>query len=122
MPVIGSGDGDDVHILPLKHLAEVAIHGWPVSEFLLGAVGVLLEDVGVHIDHMRDARRLSVGAQRREMRIGAAIETDDGKVETIVGAENLPITFRAGGNRQSSRSEGKCVKKIASCNHFSPTV
>ena len=117
MPVFGRGDGDDVHIPLLKNIAEVADHGRTVAEFLLGAVGVLLEDVGVHIDHMRDSRRLPVGAQRGEMRIGAAIEADDGKVETIVGTENLPITFRAGGNRQSSRSEDKCVNKIASSDH-----
>ena len=44
------------------------------------------QDVGVHVADMRDARGLFIGLQRGEMRVGAAVEADDGEVEPIVGA------------------------------------
>src|ERR1700685_3819746 len=52
------------------------------------------------------------------MRVGAPIETDDSKVETIVGAENLTIALGGGSDSQSSRAYREGVEEFTSCNQF----
>ena len=91
--MVGSGDGDGVHILLLENLAKVFFRRGRLAHLLLRTVGELLENVAVHIADMGDAGGVLVRLERREMSVATAIQTDDGKVQAIVGTQDLAIAF-----------------------------
>src|ERR1035437_9762733 len=66
---------------------------------------------------MRDSRGTLVCLERREVSVGAAVKTDDGKVESIILSKNLAIALCRGPHGQSRRAHGKCIEKLASRNH-----
>ena len=94
MPVVGGGDADGVHILLLKNLAKILLRRGSRSRRLLRTGGEFFEEIAVYVAHVRDTGALLVRLQRRQVRIAATVEPDDGKIETIVGAENLTIALR----------------------------
>ena len=51
------------------------------------------------------------------MRVAAAVESDDGKVEPVVGAHDLRIALCCAADGQARRSDGHRVQKFATCNH-----
>ena len=53
--MVGRCDGDGVDIFLLENSAKVFVRLSCLAHFLLHAVGELLENVAVHITHMRDA-------------------------------------------------------------------
>jgi hypothetical protein len=54
------------------------------------------------------------------MSIGASVQTDHRKVETIVGAKDLSIALCRSSGSQSSRADGNCIEKFTSrYHHFS---
>ena len=103
MPVVGSGDGDGVHILLLENRAEVLVRHRRLAHLLLHAVSELLEYVAVHIADMRDAGGAPVRLERRQMSVGAPVKTDHSKVQAIVGAENLAIALCRAPHSQARR-------------------
>src|SRR5579863_64820 len=54
------------------------------------------------------------------MGIAAPIKTNYGKVETIIGAEDLGITLCRSSHGQPSRAHRQCIEKLTSCNHDLP--
>ena len=60
---------------------------------------------------------LPVRLERREMSVGAAIQTDHGKVEAVIRAKDLAIALCRSSHGQSRRAHGKCIEKLTSCNH-----
>src|SRR6202021_3149391 len=93
MPVIWSGNGDGVHILLLENRAKIFLRLSSVTHLLLHAVSKLLENVAVHVAHMRNSRSTLVGLEGRQMSVGAAIQTNNGKVQPVIGAKNLGIAL-----------------------------
>ena len=118
MPVVGSGNRDGVHILLLENRAKVFFRRRRLAHLLLHAVGELLEYVAVHIADMRDAGSAPVRLERREMSVGAPVQADHGKVQAIVGTEDLAIAFCRRSHRQTSRPNRKCIEKLTSSNHL----
>src|ERR1700728_1206733 len=66
---------------------------------------------------MRDSRGTFICLERREVSVGTAIKTDDGKVESIVGPKNLAIALCRSSHGQSRRAQSKGIEKLASRNH-----
>src|SRR5271156_6070523 len=93
MPVVGSGDRDSVHILLLKDVAKVLVGRGRLTHLFLCAVSKLLEDVAVYIADIRNSCSILIGLERRKMSVGAPIQPNNGKIETIIGAENLTIAL-----------------------------
>src|SRR5208282_6862232 len=89
------------------------------THFLLGTVGKLLEDIGVHVTDMRDAGSAAVRLERRKVSVGAAIQTNHGQVEPVIRTENLTIALRRRSHCQPRRSYGQRIEKLASRNHHS---
>ena len=52
------------------------------------------------------------------MSVGTPVQTDNGKVEAIVGAEDLAIAFCRSSHRQARRSNCKRIEKLTSSNHI----
>src|SRR5277367_4169445 len=77
VPVVGSGDGDGVHVLRLQDVSEVLFCRGSVAQRGLGLVGELLQDGAVYIADMRDAGGSLVGLERVEVSVGAGVEADD---------------------------------------------
>ena len=118
MPVVGSGDGDGVHILQLENSHGSLFRRPAPRPSPAARVGELLEYVAVHIADMRDAGGAPVGLERREMSVGAAVQTDDSKVQAIVGTEYLAIAFSRASDRQTRRSNRKGIEKLTSSYHI----
>src|ERR1700733_3423668 len=93
MPMFGSGNCDRVHICLFENPAKVFVSCGSLAHLLLRAVGELLENSTVDIADMRDAGGVPIRLERREMCVGAAIETDNGKVEAVIRAKYLAITL-----------------------------
>ena len=54
------------------------------------------------------------------MSVGAAVQTNHGKVEAVIRAKDLSIALCRRSHRKSRRAHGKCIEKLTSCNgHFS---
>jgi hypothetical protein len=118
VPVVGRGDGDGVDLLQLENLAKVLVRCRSVSQCLLGAVGKLVQDGAIHIANMGYPSRILIPLQSGEVRIGARVEADDGKVEAIVGAHDLAVAFGGRTNCQTCGSNSKRVEKLTSSNQF----
>jgi len=118
--VVGSCDGDRVHILLFQNFAEVLLRHRRFAHFLRRTVREFLKNIAVHVAHIRDARRAFVGLQRRKMRVTAPIQADHRKVQPIVGPEDLRITLGRGSHRQAGRANNERIEKSASCNHHFP--
>jgi len=56
--------------------------------------------------------------ERGQMRVGAAVEADDGEVEAFVRAHDLAVTASRGRDGQAGRSGGKCVEEFSTRNHL----
>ena len=93
MPVIGRGDRDGVNILALENLAKILLRSRVIAHCLAGLGSELGQDVAFDIADTGDVGRILVGLERREMRIGAAVQPDDGEVEAFVGAEDLAVAL-----------------------------
>ena len=61
-----------------------------------------------------------VRLQRGEVRITAAVQSDYGKVQALVGAENLAIAFGVGADCQPRRPHSKYIEKLTTIDHSSP--
>ena len=118
MPVVGSGDGDGIYILLLENFAEIFFRRRRLAHLLLHAVCELLEDIAVHIADMRDAGGAPVGLERREMSVGTPVQADHGKVQAIVGAQNLAIALGRASHGQARRSNRKRIEKLTSSYHI----
>ena len=118
VPMVGSGDGDGVYILLLENSAEILFRHRRLAHLLLHAVGELLEYVAVHIADMRDAGGAPVRLERREMSVGAPVQADDGKVQAIVGTEDLAIALGRRSHGQARRPNRKRIEKLTSSNHI----
>jgi hypothetical protein len=114
VPVIGRGDGDGVDIFLFKNFAEVFFGCGRLAHFLLHAVGEFVEDVAIDVAHVRDAGGAFVGFERGEVGVGAAVETDYGKVEAIVRADDTAVAFRGGTYGVSCGGGCKSVEKFTS--------
>ena len=108
---------DRVHILLLENLAKVFLRRRSFAHLLLRTVGELLENIAVHIADVRDAGGAPVRLERGEMSVGAAIQPNHGKVEAIIGTENLAIALCRGSHGQPRRAHRKCIEKLTSCSH-----
>ena len=64
------------------------------THLFLCAVSKLLEDVAVYIADVAN-RRFLVCLERGKMSVGTPVEPDNGKIQAIVGAENLAIALCA---------------------------
>ncbi len=117
MPVIGRGDGDSVNIFALEQLAEVAFGVRGVTEFLLRLGAEFFHEVALDVADVADVGGFAVGGEGGQMGIGAAVQTDDGKVEAVVGAEDLRITFRCGADGEPSGADRHGVQKFATSDH-----
>jgi hypothetical protein len=51
------------------------------------------------------------------MRVGAAIQTNHGKIEAVVRTENLAIALRRSSHGKPGGAHGKCIEKLTSCKH-----
>ena len=74
---------------------------------LIGLAGELVEDGGVDVADLGDAGVFGVGLERGEVRVGAAVEADDGEVDALVGAHDLGIGFGGGGDGECG-GRGRC--------------
>ena len=117
MPVVRGGDGDGVDVFALENFAEVAAGLWRIAEFLLSLGGKLRQDVAFNVAHVCHASGVAIGREGGEMRVAAAVESDDGEVEPVVRAHDLRIAFRRAADGEPSRSDRHRVQKIATCNH-----
>src|SRR5260370_41078870 len=118
MPMVGSGNRDGVHILVFKNPAKVFLRRRGLARLALHTVSELSENIAVHIADMRDAGSASVRLEPREMSIAAPIQSDHGKVEPIIGTEDLAIALCRSSRRQPCRAHCKCIEKLTSCNHL----
>src|SRR5271154_285299 len=118
MPMFGSGNCDRVHIFLFENPTKVCLARRSLAHLLLRAVGEFLENIAVHVADMRDAGGTPIRLERREMSISAAIKANNAKVEAVIRTEDLAITLRRTSHSQSRRSYGKCIEKLASCNHL----
>ena len=117
VPVVGRGDGDGVDLSGLESVAKIAFGSGRVAERLPSFRGEFGQDRGIDVADIRDASRLAVGPQRREMRVAAAVEADHGKVQAIVGAQNPGVAFGRGGKRRTRHARGQPANKVPSRNH-----
>ncbi len=118
VPVVGRGDGDGVDFFRFEGVAEIAFGLGRVAEHLLRLGGEFGEDAGIDVADIGDAGGLAVGVQRGEMRVAAAVEAVDGKVQPVVGAENLRIAFCRGCKRRACDTGGQAIHKCAPGNHL----
>src|ERR1700676_1856822 len=120
--MVWSGYGDGVHFLQLENFAKVFVACRSFAHFLLSSVREFPKNVAVHIADMGDAGGALVGFERGEVSVATAIETDDGKVETTIGNDDLGITFCGATHGQPCSAYCKCIEKFTSCNHFPLTA
>jgi hypothetical protein len=66
---------------------------------------------------MRDAGSAPVRFERREMSVGAAIEPNHGKIETVIRTDDLAIALCRVPHSQPRRAYRKRIEKFTSCNH-----
>ena len=52
------------------------------------------------------------------MSIGAAVQADHRKIEAIIGSHDLGVALGGRSNRETRRSYGHSVEKLASSYHF----
>ncbi len=118
MPVIGRGDRNGVNFFQFEHLAEVLIcFGAAAHHFFRGG-GKFGHDVGFHIADIGDIRCRLIGFQRRQMRVGAAVEANHGEVEALVGAHDLPVALCGVADSEAGCAHSKCVEKFPSRDHL----
>src|ERR1700733_4691066 len=92
--MFGSGNRDRVHISLFENPAEVFVSCGSLAHLLPRMVGELLENSAVHIADMRNTGGVPIRLEGREMGVGAAIKTDNGKVEPVIRTKDLAITLR----------------------------
>src|ERR1700683_3543430 len=71
---------------------------------------------------MRDTGGFFISLQRRQVRIAATVEANDGEVKATVGTENLTIALGVGPDSQPCSPYRKCIEKLTSMDHFSTLV
>ena len=67
---------------------------------------------------MGDAGGILVSLQTIQMCVAARADADHGKVETIVGAQDLPVALGGGLNSKTCCSHRQCIEKFTSINQF----
>ena len=92
--MFGSGNRDRVHISPFENAAKVFVGCGRLAHLLLRTVSELLENIALHIADMRNAGSVPIRLESREMRVAAAIKTNNGKVEAVIRTKDLAITLR----------------------------
>src|ERR1700680_931157 len=107
--MVGSGDGDGVHVFLLENLAEIFLDGRGFAGLALHSVGEFLKDIAVDVADMRDAGGGFVRLESREMRVAAAVETDYSKVQAVVGTDYAAVALGRGFQRKPRRSYCKCI-------------
>src|SRR6516162_7860631 len=117
MPVVRGGYGDSIDLLLVENPAEVLLGDRGLAHLLPGAVGKLAQDVAVDIADIRNAGRIFVRFQRRQVGVAAAIQAYDRKVDALVGADNLGITLRCSLYRQSRCANCQRIEELPSRNH-----
>ena len=116
MPMVGRGNRDGVDLFGLEDFAEVFLCRRYLSCFLLYCVGELVQDVAVHVAHMRDACGRPVRFQGREVCVAAPVQPNDGKIQAFVGTQDPGIASCGPGNK-SRRPYGKRIQEFASRHH-----
>jgi len=117
VPVVRAGDGDGIHLLRLEHATEIALGFGRVAKHLFRLGGEFRQDSGIDVAYVGHAGGFAVGVQRRQVCIATAVQTVDGKIETVVGAQNLRIALCCGCESRSRHSCGQAVDKITPGNH-----
>src|ERR1700691_3759549 len=115
--MFGSRNRDRVHVSLFENPAKVYVSRGSLAHLLLRTAGELLENIAVHTADMRDTGGVPIRLERREMGVGAAIKTDNGKVEAVIRTKDLAITICSTCNGYARRAGGKCIEKLTSCNH-----
>src|ERR1700722_1212568 len=112
--MVGSGNRDGVHILPLENRSEVFVRRRRLARLALHSVSELSENIVVHIADMRDASSALVRLERREMSVPTPIQPDHSKVGAIVGTEYLALALCRSPHGHSRRSHCKSIEKFTS--------
>ena len=84
VPMIGRSYGDRIDFFDCENVAEVFVSRRHCAAFLLHGGGELIHDVGLDITDMRDVGVLLICFQSGQVRVGTAVESDDGEVEPII--------------------------------------
>jgi hypothetical protein len=87
MPMIGSGDGDNIDVFIIEHFPEVLV-ACDESFLILKFAHASCEHVVVHIAERDDAHAL-LGHELADVRATAALEADDRDAKVGVGAFGL---------------------------------
>jgi hypothetical protein len=111
VPVVGRGDGDGVDVLRLKGFAEVALRLGGIAKRFFSIGGKASADFVVRVADVGDVRDLFVGLERGKVRVSATVEAVDGKVEPIVGAEDLSIAFSRSGECRAGHTCSNSINK-----------
>ena len=117
--MVGSGYGDGVDILLLKDGTKVFVRHRGFAHFLFCRVGEFLKRITVDVAHVRNTGSVLVGFERGKVSIAATVQTNDSKVQAVVGTENLTVTFRGSTHSKASRANGNCIEKLTSREHVS---
>ena len=89
----GVADGDDVDIFGLERLAEVLVGLRGLAHGGVGLAGELRQDRRIDIADVRDAGIRLVGRERGKVRVGAAVQADDGEVHSLISAQDRGVAF-----------------------------
>ena len=106
VPVVGRGDGDRVEGRVFERTAKIgeAIRGEFVARFFLQAGERPIEDFLVGIDEIGDLDILLLGPAG-DVGFAAAVETDDGDAQPIVGPDGAGIGRSAAGEKRGAGGE-----------------
>src|ERR1700733_1365939 len=117
MPMLGSRNGDGVHIFHFEDAAKVLLAHRSLIHLLLRMVGELLENGGIDIADMRDARGFFICLERGEMGVGAAIQANHGEVKAVIRTEDLAVAFCRRSYGQAGGTYGERIEEFTSCHH-----
>ena len=96
--MVGGGNRDRIHILPFQDVAKVLVGRGGLTHLLLRRVRELLKNIAVNVADVRDPCSIFIRLESGKMSIGAAIETNDCKVDSVVRAHDLTVALRRRSN------------------------
>src|ERR1035437_4135963 len=85
---------------------------------MLRTIDKPFQDVAVHVANMRDAGGVLICLESGKMSVASPMEADNCKIDAIIGAENLAITFGGRSNRQTCSTYRERVKEFTSSHHL----
>ena len=103
MPMVGCGNGDDVHIFAFEKFAHVG-KDLDADSLVFLVLLFLIENGVVHVAQPGDAAALDLG-QSANVVLAPASEADDGDAHLIIGA--LDLCPRPGGPGNGGGREGR---------------